>query len=177
MAYSGIIKLKFNRMEDPRGYILRNLSKSNQELSLLTGLNVYKIKYYLRASGITRTKDQLRQIMEKKGSLQAGTLNPNWKGGISNENYRYKKVQMIRFPEKIEARKQVMLAIKKGLLKRQPCEVCGDPKSEAHHPDHSKPLEVVFLCREHHREIEKLESLKGNVPAPETDVLTLGLYK
>jgi hypothetical protein len=32
----------------------------------------------------------------------------------------------------------------------QPCEVCGATKVEKHHPDYSKPLEVRWLCREHH---------------------------
>ena len=29
--------------------------------------------------------------------------------------------------------------------------VCGNPVSEAHHRDYEKPLEVVWLCPEHHR--------------------------
>ena len=35
-------------------------------------------------------------------------------------------------------------------LDNYPCEVCGDPKADKHHPDYSKPLEVVYLCRLHH---------------------------
>ena len=31
---------------------------------------------------------------------------------------------------------------RKGLLARQPCEVCGEIKAEAHHADYSQPLEV-----------------------------------
>jgi hypothetical protein len=41
-------------------------------------------------------------------------------------------------------------AIKTGKLVRQPCVVCGEVQVEAHHPDYSKPLEVVWLCRTHH---------------------------
>jgi hypothetical protein len=59
-------------MEDKREYIVNNLHLSNLQLSSATGLSVWKIKYYLHASGITRTKEQLQQIMERKGSLQAG---------------------------------------------------------------------------------------------------------
>jgi hypothetical protein len=43
-----------------------------------------------------------------------------------------------------------MRAIREGALTRKTCEVCGDPKSEGHHEDYSKPLDVVWLCRWHH---------------------------
>lgn len=46
---------------------------------------------------------------------------------------------------------RVAKAIKRGELTRQPCEVCGDPKVDAHHDDYSKPLDVRWLCRKHHR--------------------------
>jgi hypothetical protein len=42
-------------------------------------------------------------------------------------------------------------ALRRGLLERRPCEVCGDPKSDAHHPDYNRPLLVRWLCRRHHR--------------------------
>ena len=42
-------------------------------------------------------------------------------------------------------------ALRLGILERQPCEVCGAEKSEAHHPDYDRPLEVQWLCRAHHR--------------------------
>lgn len=49
-------------------------------------------------------------------------------------------------------RRRTGYAIKKGKLIRQPCEVCGDLKSEAHHDDYSKPLIVRWLCKDHHEE-------------------------
>lgn len=42
-------------------------------------------------------------------------------------------------------------ALAKGTLVRQPCETCGKHKTDAHHPDYSKPLEVVWLCRSCHK--------------------------
>lgn len=39
---------------------------------------------------------------------------------------------------------------RRGKLERGPCEVCGDPQSEMHHDDYSKPLEVRWLCRPCH---------------------------
>jgi hypothetical protein len=52
---------------------------------------------------------------------------------------------------KIEARVMASMAQAVGILKEQPCEVCG-AKAEKHHDDYLKPLEVRWLCREHHLE-------------------------
>lgn len=49
-----------------------------------------------------------------------------------------------------EARRQVAYAIRKGTLQKTPC-YCGEPKVEGHHPDYSRPLEVVWLCHKHHK--------------------------
>ncbi|MCV2871590.1 hypothetical protein OEZ71_04705 [Defluviimonas sp. WL0050] len=43
-------------------------------------------------------------------------------------------------------------AINRGLIERKPCEVCGDPETDAHHPDYDRPLTVRFLCRKHHKQ-------------------------
>lgn len=48
------------------------------------------------------------------------------------------------------ARWAVQEAIRKGTLTRQPCEVCGATKVDAHHEDHRQPLRVRWLCRRHH---------------------------
>ena len=50
------------------------------------------------------------------------------------------------------------IAISKGVLIREPCEICGvfgkDKRGrsvvEAHHDDYSKPLNVRWLCQKHH---------------------------
>lgn len=53
-------------------------------------------------------------------------------------------------PDRHAAQMAVTHALRNGTLVRQPCEVCGIEKSEAHHFDYSKPLEVKWLCKEHH---------------------------
>lgn len=52
--------------------------------------------------------------------------------------------------KQIQARNKVQYALRTGKLTKQPCRVCGDPNSQAHHPDYDKPLEVVWLCHDHH---------------------------
>lgn len=54
---------------------------------------------------------------------------------------------------KHQARAAVQSAIRKGDMERGLCQECGDRKSEAHHPNYSKPLEVVWLCKTHHARV------------------------
>ena len=58
-------------------------------------------------------------------------------------------------PEKYSAHIAVANAIKSGKLVKQPCSVCGNEKSEAHHEDYSKPLDVWWLCSQHHKDRHK----------------------
>ena len=54
-------------------------------------------------------------------------------------------------PEKYKARNAVNNAIRDKKLFRSPCRVCGNLKSQAHHHDYSKPLDVDWLCFKCHR--------------------------
>jgi hypothetical protein len=44
-------------------------------------------------------------------------------------------------------------------LGSKPCEVCGVIKTDKHHPDITKPLKVIWLCRLHHKARHRLESI------------------
>lgn len=52
--------------------------------------------------------------------------------------------------EKRKVHRLLQYAVKIGHIIKKPCEVCGE-KAVAHHPDYSKPLEVKWLCKIHHR--------------------------
>ena len=53
------------------------------------------------------------------------------------------------------ARQMVAAAVLGGYLMRQPCEVCGAARVDAHHDDYAKPLKVRWLCRAHHSALHK----------------------
>lgn len=48
---------------------------------------------------------------------------------------------------KANARSYLHVYLKRGHVIKLPCRDCGSEKSEAHHEDYSKPLEVIWLCR------------------------------
>lgn len=67
-----------------------------------------------------------------------------------------KSLRAKNYPEKLIAKDKAKYYIKKIL----PCRVCNSNKTERHHPDYSKPLEVIFLCHEHHIQLHvKLNKL------------------
>lgn len=61
---------------------------------------------------------------------------------------------------KVKAREAVRKALREGTIKKLPCSVCESPLSQAHHPDYSKPLDVVWLCTKHHGERHRLSQMK-----------------
>lgn len=68
-----------------------------------------------------------------------------------------------RNPIKKAAHTATCNAIRTGRLIRQPCEVCGESRVEAHHDDYTKPLDVRWLCVAHH--VEWHRSNKAKVAA------------
>lgn len=50
-----------------------------------------------------------------------------------------------------DARRVYRAAINSGALVPEPCVVCGRENVDGHHEDYSKPLDVIWLCRMHHR--------------------------
>lgn len=66
-----------------------------------------------------------------------------------NANERTKEYRL-KFPEKYKARTAVNNAVRDKRLKKEPCVICGNIRSTAHHEDYSKPLNVIWLCHLHH---------------------------
>jgi predicted DNA-binding protein YlxM (UPF0122 family) len=95
--------------------------------------------------------DLLKRRTEMRPQLRYAVENHFYRGGAKAEDY---------------AQNVAEKAIQRGILVRQPCEVCGangtfaDGRSEvqAHHDDYSKPLAVRWLCQKHHHEWHKENS-------------------
>ncbi len=68
--------------------------------------------------------------------------------------------QALKHPERHLARMKFGNAVRDGRV--IPWPVCAIPecdgKPQAHHPDYSRPLDVVWLCSPHHREVHEMEA-------------------
>lgn len=60
--------------------------------------------------------------------------------------------QAARYPEKIKARNALKNAVAYGkIIRKTVCEKCESKhRVQAHHPDYSKPLDVMWLCHPCH---------------------------
>lgn len=67
-------------------------------------------------------------------------------GGAAARN----KVWESKNRQKALAHRKVEYHLSVGNIVRRPCEICGDPNSQAHHKDYAVPLEITWLCPRHH---------------------------
>lgn len=90
--------------------------------------------------------------------------NKNWREEHPEERKEYytrynkehpEKMKRYReeHPEKVICQNAINSLIRSGKLIRQPCSLCGKPKAHAHHPDYNKPLDVIWLCQSHHKQL------------------------
>lgn len=83
------------------------------------------------------------------------------------KNRVYRKQSDARDREKVNARRQLCNAVRAGKIQRLPCHKCGNPKSQGHHEDYSRALDVEWICatchaKEHRTSPEGIADL-GNV--------------
>lgn len=134
--------------------------------SLLPARTVYAIKRKARLLGVFMDNQCRKTLsitimnkMRESNNNFIGSKNPNYKGGISKNNYHYKLKSIRKHERKHKCRELFTAALRSGKLQKQPCSVCGSLKAEGHHTDYDKPFSVVWLCRKHHIEADKLRRI------------------
>lgn len=68
--------------------------------------------------------------------------------------------------QKKKAWRDLNNGIRDGKIKRLPCRFCGNPRSQAHHDDYSKPLDVKWECFKCHREREHGQVVVSDYEGP-----------
>lgn len=112
------------------------------EVKAYRSANLEKVRAYDRLRG--RDPKRLAKVAERARRLYGG----QYQKAVAA---RYKE----RHPEKRAARLILGNAVRDGRIRKLPCEVCGNVKSEGHHDDYAFPLRVRWLCRKHHAEIHR----------------------
>jgi hypothetical protein len=73
------------------------------------------------------------------------------KSGEMAERERIKYHTDPDFRKRKIARNAIGIRMRRGTIKRQPCEVCNEPNAQAHHENYDRPLDVRWLCETYHR--------------------------
>jgi hypothetical protein len=105
----------------------------------------YKHKISISIRRKEKRSDELGKIKENLRQKEWRTKNP--------QLYRsYVKRWQKTNKEKHNSHQKVHTAIKNGtLVRRENCEECGkECKTEGHHEDYNKPLDVIWICRRCH---------------------------
>lgn len=96
-----------------------------------------------RDPAIVRANDRARYRKHRDKRLE---LAKEWTRKNAEKVRETQKRWVEENRDKRRAHSVVARAVRSGKLVRQPCNVCGAEKVHAHHSDHSKPLEVEWLC-------------------------------
>ena len=102
-----------------------------------------------------------REKNREKFRLYNREYNKQWR---KDNGYQNEKNWKNKNPEKVRAMRLLEYAVRVGKIKRQPCEICGNfilQKSQGHHKDYSKPLEVEWFCALCHKNWHTVDKLKG----------------
>ena len=96
--------------------------------------------------------DKRRDTLPHRVSLKAAyQKTERGKASIKRTRIKYKEM----YPKRRAAHVAVGNALRDGKIKSSSCEVCGNPKAQAHHDDYNKPLDVRWLCTTHHSQWHK----------------------
>lgn len=128
------IALRKYRISEKNKIVQRRYQKTHREQLSKTALN-----------WVHRNKKHVLELARRRNAT------PRGKALIRASQKRYAEKNRI----KRLAKDAIHNAIKAGKLKRQNCVKCGNPKSEGHHPDYTKPLEVIWLCKKCHIDLHK----------------------
>jgi hypothetical protein len=117
------------------------LEKVANEIARLFGVTHQSMSLRLKKMGITRPGPQV--------PLAAWDLVESGKDGgrrvlSSAENWKRSRAIIA-----------VQTAVRKGHLVRQPCEGCGEPKTQGHHDDYDKPVDVRWRCLPCHQKWQR----------------------
>lgn len=141
---------------------IKNCTKCDKKLSAT-------LKYF---PSNKKTKDKLGSWCRICCKKYQEKYNQSGKGKTACKRYRQtekgKKAQQRKakkyrkkYPKECCTHKKLQRAVKAGKIKRpNKCSKCNKKcKPDGHHPDYKKPLKVIWLCKQCHADLKKLEKL------------------
>jgi len=134
---------------------VKDVSEFYKEKSRNDGLQHWCKDCVGKVSALRGKTPAAREIMKKynksdRGRERMHKYDISEKGRLASRKSSAR--ERILHPDRVSARQAKSNAVINGTLNPQPCMVCGNEDSQAHHDDYSKPLEVKWFCVTHHWE-------------------------
>lgn len=124
------------------GHLNKCKACTKRDVSEHRSANLEKVRAYDRARGSLPHRVAERALRAK-----------------SDKYKQKKKEQSKRFrierSDRYLVKTLVSNAIRDGRLLKQPCWVCGEAKSQAHHGAYDRPMDVSWFCAKHHAQLHK----------------------
>lgn len=117
-------------------------------------IKIMRRKYYLKNKETILKKNEEYSKTEKGKLVEIAAkkkYRASLKGKIADRK-TYLKFK-IENPLKYKARYKTRNAIRDNKINREPCFVCGEYPTQAHHRNYEKPLEIEWLCHLHHNNV------------------------
>lgn len=131
------------RKNKPPAKVCLTCGRSSDVVSFNNSQRTRCVDCHGRAMAVYRSTDASR--ISARRSQQA-----YYRKNKSALNLQRPERSMRRTKEQQSAYNKVAYALRHGSLTKQPCEICGNESVHAHHDDYARPLDVRWLCSEHH---------------------------
>ena len=102
-----------------------------------------------------RKQEAIATRLSGKKKLRQDRYKKTEKAKTVAKRYETKRYSTKEGKARLAAKNAVKYALRVGKLVKEPCWICGEIMSEAHHPSYAKDmrLAVTWLCSAHHNEI------------------------
>ena len=138
-------------------YCYENREKARERSRLWRKNNLEKKNKYLKQ---WRLNNREKILGYRK---QFAKNNPNYIRDWFRNNIKKASIIFKRYYGKNKNKHKAQAIANRAYPISQICSVFGcNEIGERHHPDYSKPLEIIWLCRKHHKELHRSFKKGGN---------------
>jgi len=139
---------KHSKMGDGHLNKCKQCTKNDATKNRLERIEYYRAYDKARASQPKRVLARQYYMKTEEGKIAHARANANWS---------------FKHPNRRKASHVVSNAVRDGSISKEPCIICGSTRVEGHHPDYDRPLDVVWLCVRHHKDVHLM--VKDNLMA------------
>jgi len=161
-------KQRINNPEYCKKYS-KEYCEKNREILRIKARDLYRSNPEKHLESGRKSYEKHKDIIAKKRKIKRSTLEAREKEAIRQKKWRLENPDLYRSyikkwqkknKEKHAIHQRVHRAVKNRILIRsEKCQKCGTVcKTEGHHEDYTKPLNVLWLCRKCHGSL--LESIE-----------------